>query len=118
MEGHLKAEVVIIGAGLTGLVTAHYLLKSGFSVKIVEKSNRPGGVMQTIREEGFTIEAGPNTGVVSHPEIVELFEDLKDNCKIDIANPEAKKRLIWKDGEWHALPSDEKRLPYSAPLQL
>jgi len=105
MEGHLKTEVVIIGAGLTGLVTAHYLLKSGFSVKIVEKNNRPGGVMQTIRKEGFTIEAGPNTGVVSHPEIVELFEDLKDDCKIDIANPDAKKRLIWKDGEWHALPS-------------
>ncbi len=105
MEPHLKTNVVIIGAGLTGLVTAHYLLKSGISVKIVEKNNRPGGVMQTIKEEGFTIEAGPNTGVVSHPEIVELFDDLKNDCTIDIANPEAKKRLIWKDGAWHALPS-------------
>jgi len=105
MEGNLKTNVVIIGAGLTGLVTAHYLLKNGFGVKIVEKNSRPGGVIQTIRKEGFTIESGPNTGVVSHPEIVELFEDLKDDCKIDIANPEAKKRLIWKDGEWHALPS-------------
>ncbi len=105
MEGNLKSNVVIIGAGLTGLVTAHYLLKNGIGVKIVEKNSRPGGVIQTIRKEGFTIESGPNTGVVSHPEIVELFEDLKDDCKIDIANPEAKKRLIWKDGEWHALPS-------------
>jgi len=105
MEGLLKTNVVIIGAGLTGLVTAHYLLKNGFSVKIVEKNNHPGGVIQTIRKEGFTIEAGPNTGVVSNPEIVELFEDLKDDCSIDIANPEAKKRLIWKDGAWHALPS-------------
>ncbi|HEY3390359.1 MAG TPA: protoporphyrinogen oxidase [Prolixibacteraceae bacterium] len=105
MEPHLKTNVVIIGAGLTGLVTAHYLLKSGITVKIVEKNNRPGGVIQTIKEQGFTIEAGPNTGVVSHPEIVELFEDLKDECIIDIANPEAKKRLIWKEGAWHALPS-------------
>ena len=105
MEGNLKTNVVIIGAGLTGLVTAHYLLKSGISVKIVERNNRPGGVIQTIREEGFTIEAGPNTGVVSHPEIVELFEDFKDECSINIANPETKKRLIWKEGAWHALPS-------------
>jgi len=105
MEGHLKTDVVIIGAGLTGLVTAHYLLKSGISVKIVEKESHAGGVIQTIREEGFTIESGPNTGVVSHPEIVELFEDLKENCIIEIANPEAKKRLIWKEGAWHALPS-------------
>lgn len=105
MKPHLQTKVVIIGAGLTGLVAAHYLIKSGISVKIVEKNNRPGGVIQTIKEQGFTIEAGPNTGVVSHPEIVELFEDLKDDCTIDIANPEAKKRLIWKEGAWHALPS-------------
>ena len=105
MEPQIQTKVVIIGAGLTGLVTAHYLLRNGISVKIVEKNNRPGGVIQTIKEQGFTIEAGPNTGVISHPEIVELFEDLKDDCVVDIANPEAKKRLIWKNGAWHALPS-------------
>jgi len=105
MEPHLKTKVVIIGAGLTGLVTAFYLVKNGVRVKILEKNSRLGGVIQTIKEQGFTIEAGPNTGVVSHPEITELFEDLKNHCAMEIANPDAKKRLIWKDGEWHALPS-------------
>jgi len=105
MERHLQTKVVIIGAGLTGLVAAHYLVKSGISVKIVEKNSRPGGVIQTIKEQGFTMEAGPNTGVVSQPEIMELFDDLDGQCTIEIANPEAKKRLIWKDGKWHPLPS-------------
>ena len=105
MEKQLNPKVIIIGAGLTGLVTAHYLIKNGISVTLVEKNSRPGGVIQSIKEQGFTIESGPNTGVVSHPEIVELFEDLAGSCKMAIANPEAKKRLIWKDGKWHALPS-------------
>lgn len=105
MVPHTQTKVVIIGAGLTGLVAAHYLLKSGISVKIVEKSSRPGGVIQTIKEQGFTLEAGPNTGVVSQPEIMELFDDLSGDCVIEIANPEAKKRLIWKDGKWRPLPS-------------
>jgi len=105
MESPQLSKVVIIGAGLTGLVTAHYLLKNGIDVKIVEKSNRPGGVIQTIHEQGFIIESGPNTGVISHPEITELFEDLDKDCSVEIANPEAKKRLIWKNGKWEPLPS-------------
>jgi protoporphyrinogen/coproporphyrinogen III oxidase len=105
MVPQIQTKVVIIGAGLTGLVTAHYLLKRGISVKIIEKNNRPGGVIQTVKEGGFTMEAGPNTGVVSQPEIMELFDDLAGDCAIEIANPEAKKRLIWKNGKWHPLPS-------------
>jgi oxygen-dependent protoporphyrinogen oxidase len=105
MVPHVETKVVIIGAGLTGLVAAHYLRKKGISVKIVEKNNRAGGVIQTIKEQGFTMEAGPNTGVVSQPEIMELFDDLQEYCSIEIANPKAKKRLIWKDGKWHPLPS-------------
>ena len=105
MKIQYNSKVVIIGAGLTGLVTAHYLVKSGMSVTLVEKGTRPGGVIQSIKEHGFTIEAGPNTGVVSYPEIAELFDDLAGSCKMTIANPQAKKRLIWKDGKWHVLPS-------------
>ncbi len=105
MESNLRTKVVIIGAGLSGLVTAHYLVKSGIGVKIIEKSNRPGGVINTIKEQGFTIEAGPNTGVNSTPEIMELFDDLHADCSIEFANPKAKKRLIWKDGKWAALPA-------------
>ncbi len=105
MESNLQTKVVIFGAGLTGLVTAHYLVKNGIDVKIIEKNNRPGGVINTIKEEGFTIEAGPNTGVNSTPEIMELYDDLHPDCAIEFANPKAKKRLIRKDGKWEPLPA-------------
>ena len=100
-----KKDVIIIGAGLTGLATAYYLKESGLNIVILEKDDRIGGVIRTYHEDGFVFEAGPNTGVVSNPEVAELFEELSDSCKLEIANPDAKRRLIWKSGQWHALPS-------------
>jgi protoporphyrinogen/coproporphyrinogen III oxidase len=99
-----KADIVIIGAGLTGLTAAYYLKKNGYKVILIEKNNRTGGVIDTVNEDGFVIETGPNTGVLSHPEVAELFEDLSGKCTLETANPESKRRLIWKSGEWHALP--------------
>lgn len=101
----IQKDLVIIGAGLTGLTTAYYLKKAGYSVAILEKADRAGGVIQSHTDKGFLFESGPNTGVLSNPEVVELFEDLSPDCKLITANPEAKKRLIWKGEKWHALPS-------------
>jgi len=105
MAESIKTDVVIVGAGLTGLTIAFYLKKAGINFKIVEKSGKTGGVIQTISEKGFVYETGPNTGVISHPEIAELFEDLAGKCALETADPSAKRRLIWKNNQWHALPS-------------
>lgn len=98
-------DVVIIGAGLTGLTMGLYLKKAGVNFVIVERAAKTGGVIQTISERGFVYETGPNTGVVSNPEVAELFEDLEGRCELETANPAAKRRLIWKNNQWNALPS-------------
>ena len=100
-----KADIVIIGAGLTGLTIAYYLKKAGRNFILLEKENRAGGVINTVSEDGFIYESGPNTGVLSTPEIALLFEDLKDRCILETANPKAAKRYILKNGSWTPLPS-------------
>ncbi|MDX9881178.1 MAG: protoporphyrinogen oxidase [Prolixibacteraceae bacterium] len=100
-----SAKVAIIGAGLTGLTTAFYLKKAGIRFCVFEKENREGGVIQTVSEDGFTYEKGPNSGVISFPDTVELLEELVSHCSIEIAAPSAKKRLVWKGKKWHELPS-------------
>jgi len=105
LNKELYTDVVIIGGGLTGLTMAHEFSKAGKSFVLVEKSDRIGGVINSIQENGFIYETGPNTGVLSHPEVAELFENLSDKTELEIANPAAKKRLIWKEGSWHPLPS-------------
>jgi len=99
------ADVVIIGAGLTGLSLAYYLKKNGRSPLILEKSDKPGGVINTQSEHGFIYESGPNTGVLANKEIALLFDELKDLCTLETGNRDSKKRYILKNGRWEALPS-------------
>lgn len=105
MNSSIEKDIVIIGAGLTGLTLAFYLKKQGKDVLIIEKSAKTGGVIQTVKDDGFVYETGPNTGVVGNPEVAELFEDLEGLCTLEVADPSAKRRLIWKNGKWRALPS-------------
>lgn len=96
--------ITIIGGGLTGLTLGFYLKKKGLNVLILEKADRVGGVIHTEKSNGFTFEIGPNTGVLSTPELVELFDDLKDKVELAIADPASKFRWILKGGQWHPLP--------------
>lgn len=100
-----KIKTAIVGAGLTGLTTAFYLKKAGIDVEIFEKDNHTGGVIQTHHENGFTYESGPNTGMLSRPEVAELLEDLKNDCSLEVADEAAKARWIWKGRKWEPLPS-------------
>jgi oxygen-dependent protoporphyrinogen oxidase len=98
-------SITIIGAGLTGLTLAYYLKKAGKNVTILEKSNHVGGVMTTVEQDGFVFETGPNSGIISSTELVELLDDLSDKIEVEIADPKSKYRWIWKDGKWNALPT-------------
>lgn len=100
-----KTGVVIIGGGLTGLTLAHLLQRHNISFLLLEKAERPGGVIQTLQRDGFTYETGPNTGIIAHPEVVELFEMLRPDCDLEQADPAAESRWILKNGKWHALPA-------------
>jgi len=98
-------DTIIIGAGLTGLTIAHKLNQEKQDFLVLEKSHRPGGVIQTKEKDGFVYETGPNTGIVKYGEVAELFEELKSFCNPEIPDESVKKRFIWKNDRWHQLPS-------------
>jgi len=101
----INTDVLVIGAGLTGLTLAYKLHRAGIGVVLVDKDQHTGGVIRTISENGFTFEAGPNTGTLSNPELMELFESLGEKCTPVTGRKEAHRRLILKGGSWKALPS-------------
>jgi len=98
-------DVVILGAGITGLTTAHHLKKKGLDFVLLEKAERAGGVINSVAENGYIYEEGPNSGVVGNVEVIRLFDDLKGECELEEANENVKKRYILKNGKWEALPS-------------
>jgi monoamine oxidase len=65
--GAPRLRVIVVGAGLAGLVTATELVGAGHDVVVVEARGRPGGRIQTLRtfDDGLYAEAGalfiPNT---------------------------------------------------------
>lgn len=97
--------VVIIGGGLTGLAVAAQLDLSGIPFVLLERDDRVGGQIKTRHRNGFTYEVGPNTGSVSTPEVVELFQYASPHATLEEANPAAASRWIWKGDRFHEIPS-------------
>jgi oxygen-dependent protoporphyrinogen oxidase len=100
----IQKDITIIGAGITGLALAHYLKKKNQDVAVIDKSDKIGGVIHTLEKNGFVFETGPNTGVLSNPELAELFEEL-EQVELESANEDSKKRWIMKNNKFRAIPS-------------
>lgn len=101
----MNKDIVVIGAGITGMTCAYQLHRKGKNIQILECQNRIGGQINTQKIGNFTFESGPNTGVVKHPEVAELFEQLDGACTLETARESSKRRLVWKGDRFHALPS-------------
>lgn len=86
--------VAIIGAGITGLTAGFYLERKGIPVTIYEASGRVGGVIRSIREEGFLAEAGPNTILETSPKIAQLIEDAGLEPRRSDPDPKAEARYV------------------------
>jgi oxygen-dependent protoporphyrinogen oxidase len=52
---------LVVGGGISGLVCAHALRKSGIDAQLVEASPRPGGVINSVTRDGFLLELGPQS---------------------------------------------------------
>jgi len=52
-------KVAIIGAGISGLATAHELRERGVDVAVFEATDEPGGVIRSREVDGHVLELGP-----------------------------------------------------------
>ena len=54
-------QALIVGAGISGLTTAFALRKAGIDARIVDRASRPGGLIQSVRRDGYLVECGPQS---------------------------------------------------------
>ncbi|MFE9257129.1 NAD(P)/FAD-dependent oxidoreductase [Streptomyces sp. NPDC006879] len=62
-------DVVIVGAGVSGLSAAHHLINAGLSVAVVEAAAGPGGRMSTERIDGFRLDRIGQLLSTAYPEL-------------------------------------------------
>jgi oxygen-dependent protoporphyrinogen oxidase len=87
-------SVAIIGAGVTGLTAAFYLKRKGIPVAVYEASGRVGGVIQSLRQDGWLAEFGPNTLLETSPKIGQLVRDAGLQSRRLDPDPKAEARYV------------------------
>jgi oxygen-dependent protoporphyrinogen oxidase len=94
--------VLIVGAGISGLVSAYSLRKSGMDAQIVEASPHPGGVIRSERRDGFLLELGPQSFSGTR-QLRELCRDLAIENEL-IEAPAQAPRFLVLDGQLRKAP--------------
>jgi len=100
----MNKKIVVLGAGISGLTTAYLLSKKGFDVKILEKRNAVGGSIESVIENGFLFDRGPNSALETTPVIAQLIHELELEHELLYASKLANKRYILRNNQLHALP--------------
>jgi oxygen-dependent protoporphyrinogen oxidase len=100
----ITRDVVIIGAGISGLATARWLQHQGLAVAVLERTHHPGGVMRSERRDGYLLEHGPNTLLETSPRVHELIALAGLENQVVEASAQAKHRYIVKNGRLVPLP--------------
>ncbi len=69
-------KIIVVGAGVAGLSSALRLREMGAEVLVLEKDSRPGGRVQSIRENGFIVDRGASFLLSSYRQTFELVRTL------------------------------------------
>ncbi len=101
-------KIIVFGAGISGLSTAFWLNKKGYSVTVLESKRRVGGAMETEKANDYLIDYGSNSGLLTTPLISQLAEEVGLKEELIFADESAEKRYILKNSQLHALPTAPK----------
>ncbi|WP_457553237.1 phytoene desaturase family protein [Desulfobacula sp.] len=86
--------VVVIGAGLGGLVSAAYLSKYGFDVTLIEQHSVPGGYATSFDRGDFTFDVSLHATVAEHAMPQMILSDLGVWDKLKIAYTPELRRIV------------------------
>ena len=98
-------SVVVVGAGISGLVCASELSQAGIDVTVVEMGRGPGGRLATRRESGLPFDHGTQHFTCSQPQFAELVSEW---VRADVVK-------VWNEGNFGSIHSGPDGKPFYTP---
>jgi protoporphyrinogen/coproporphyrinogen III oxidase len=101
-----RPHVVIVGGGISGLATAHYLrtgLGSDVRLTLLEGGSQLGGKIANEQFSGHLVDTGPDALLVRVPAMAALLEDL--GLSDQIVAPAGLGAHVWSRGKLRRLPT-------------
>ena len=98
-------KTIIVGAGISGLATAHALLERqpDLDLRVIESADRPGGKIWSEKtSEGYLCEWGVNAFLDSKPRTIELAKSL--NLSPVTSYDASRHRFVYSDKQLRELP--------------
>ena len=108
-----SADVLILGAGLTGLAVARHLMGRGLRVAVLEKAARVGGLAKTVAWKGFRADIGGHRIYFKRPA---LFQDVVSLVGREGLIKHARKSSVYLDGKFLKYPPEFRNSMASASL--
>lgn len=100
-------DVAIIGGGISGLTLAYDLNRQAgdkISTLLFEARSTTGGSIQTYRDGGLLIDAGPDSFVATKPWALDLIRELGLEGELISPQPEASRIFLARQGKLRPLP--------------
>ncbi len=104
-------DVIIIGAGVSGVSLAYRLSElkrenpAIGAITVIDKAPTAGGCIQTVCENGFQIESGPNGVLYSKKHVRDLYIHAGLENRLQISSALTARKYIQLGGRLHAAPS-------------
>lgn len=110
MSDPAATRIVVLGGGVTGLAAAHRLVElaaergEAIDVRLLEASDRVGGVIRTVRRDGYLLELGPDNFITNKPHALDLCRRLGLTDQLLPTNDEHRRAMVVRRGRLVPIP--------------
>jgi len=101
----IDCEILVIGAGATGLTCGYALHRQGCDVRVVDEADEAGGVIRSERVEGYLLERGPNSTLNTSRRVERWLDEIGALAAKCPAPAAATRRYILRGDRLHPLPT-------------
>ena len=111
-------RVAIVGGGISGLTAAYTLASRGDDVVVIDDAPSPGGLIASVRRDGFLCERGPQAVLDGAEHTRALIAAVGLGDRVQAASAASRRRFVFVEGALRPFPASPPALLSTSLLSL